>query len=136
ARVERLARRREQLGPVNPLAGREYEEAREYVDGLEAQRRDLETAMRELESLIAETDRHIREAFESTFEAAASNFEEVVAQLFPSGRGRLRLMREDRAPRPVLGGAPTDEAASGADAEDADAEATDLEEDELGGESE
>jgi chromosome segregation protein len=106
ARIERLARRREQLGPVNPLAEREYDEAREYVDGLEAQRRDLETAMRELESLIAETDRRIRVAFETTFEATARNFEDVVGQLFPGGRGRLRLVSEDRGPRPVLGGAP------------------------------
>ena len=35
----------------------------------------------------------IRESFESTFEAAARNFEEVVEQLFPGGRGRLRLVK-------------------------------------------
>jgi chromosome segregation protein len=105
-RVARLARRREQLGPVNPLAEREYADARAYVEELETQRRDLETAMRELRSLIEETDRHIREAFETTLAAAAERFEEVVAQLFPGGRGRLRLVREDSAPRPVLGGEP------------------------------
>src|SRR5207302_6850278 len=32
ARVERLARRREQLGPVNPLAKQEYEEAGAHVE--------------------------------------------------------------------------------------------------------
>ena len=133
ARIERLARRREQLGPVNPLAGREYEEALEYVDGLEAQRRDLETAMRELESLIAETDRRIRDAFETTFDAAARNFEDVVAQLFPGGRGRLRLVREDRGPRPVLGGASAgaDGAGDGA-AEEAEAERPEDEDEQLG----
>jgi chromosome segregation protein len=61
--------------------------------------------MRELEGLIRDTDRRIREAFEETFAAAASNFEEVVEQLFPGGRGRLRLVKEDAGPRPVLGGA-------------------------------
>jgi chromosome segregation protein len=133
ARIERLARRREQLGPVNPLAEREYDEAREYVDGLEAQRRDLETAMRELESLIAETDRRIREAFETTFEAAARNFEEVVSQLFPGGRGRLRLVREDRGPRPVLGGAPAGEDANDdGRAEESEAERPEEEEEEFG----
>ena len=59
--------------------------------------------MRELESLIRDTDRRIREAFEETFTAAARNFEEVAEQLFPGGRGRLRLVREE-GPRPVLGG--------------------------------
>ena len=41
-RVERLARRREALGPVNPLAAEEYREAVERVEELEGQRADLE----------------------------------------------------------------------------------------------
>ncbi len=103
-RVARLERRREQLGPVNPLAKDEYADAVAHVEELEHQRDDLETAMRELHGLIAETDRQIRETFEQTFHAAATNFEEVVGHLFPGGRGRLRLVREDAGPRPVLGG--------------------------------
>ena len=104
SRIERLRRRREQLGPVNPLAQREHAEALEHVAELERQREDLESALRELEGLIRDTDRRIREAFEATFTAAASNFEEVVEHLFPGGRGRLRMVREDAGPRPVLGG--------------------------------
>jgi chromosome segregation protein len=117
ARIERLHRRREQLGPVNPLAKREYEEAVAHVEELEGQREDLETAMRELETLIRDTDRRIREAFEQTFTAAADNFEEVAEQLFPGGRGRLRLVHEDAGPRPVLGGA-DDEAPAEEESED------------------
>jgi chromosome segregation protein len=105
ARIERLQRRREQLGPVNPLAKAEYEEALAHVEELERQREDLETALRELKVLIRDTDRQIRETFEATFTAAARNFEELAAELFPGGRGRLRLVREDSGPRPVLGGA-------------------------------
>ena len=105
ARIERLQRRREQLGPVNPLAKAEYEEALAHVEELERQREDLETALRELKTLIRDTDRQIRETFEETFTAAAKNFEELAEQLFPGGRGRLRLVREDSGPRPVLGGA-------------------------------
>jgi chromosome segregation protein len=105
ARIERLQRRREQLGPVNPLAKAEYEEALAHVEELERQREDLETALRELKTLIRDTDRQIRETFEATFTAAAKNFEELADQLFPGGRGRLRLVREDSGPRPVLGGA-------------------------------
>ena len=103
-RVERLRRRREQLGPVNPLAGQEYEEAVARVDELEEQRRDLESALAELEGLIKETDRRIRESFEETFAAAARNFEDVVAHLFPGGRGRLRLVHPEQGPRPVIAG--------------------------------
>jgi chromosome segregation protein len=41
ARIERLARRRESLGPVNPLAKQEYDEAIAHVEELESQRADL-----------------------------------------------------------------------------------------------
>jgi chromosome segregation protein len=103
-RIERLARRREQLGPVNPLAREEYAQAVEHVEGLEHQREDLETALRELEKLIHDTDREIRESFEQTFLAAAANFEELAQKLFPGGRGRLRLVSERDTPARVLGG--------------------------------
>ena len=109
---------------MNPLAQEEYAEAMAHVEELEAQREDLETALRELEKLIAETDRQIRETFEATFEAAAKNFEELAAQIFPGGRGRLRLVTERIGPRPVLGGAdlPSDEDGSVEDAGEADEE--------------
>jgi chromosome segregation protein len=103
-RLERLAKRREQLGPVNPLAQDEYAEALGRVEELEAQRTDLETALRELEGLIKDTDRQIRETFEETFEAAAANFEELAARVFPGGHGRLRLVSEGEGQAPVIGG--------------------------------
>ncbi|HXR14351.1 MAG TPA: AAA family ATPase, partial [Solirubrobacteraceae bacterium] len=103
-RVERLARRRELLGAVNPLAAEEYREELERVEALEEQRSDLEGALRELRMLIANTDREIAESFEQTFAAAAANFEALVGDVFPGGRGRLRLVREEAGPRPLLGG--------------------------------
>jgi chromosome segregation protein len=127
ARLERLTRRRELLGPVNPLAGQEYAEALEHTEELERQRIDLETALRELERLIADTDRQIRETFEHTFESAARNFEEVAAQLFPGGRGRLRLVAESDRPARVLGDQPPPEAQ---DPDDVAPDAEDQDEDE------
>jgi chromosome segregation ATPase len=102
-KLERLDRRRAQIGPVNPLAEREYEEASDHVEQLQAQREDTERAMRELESLIREIDDEIERAFEETFEATATNFEEMVEHLFPGGRGRLRrvslrAVQEEQAP--------------------------------------
>jgi chromosome segregation ATPase len=101
--LERLGRRREQLGPVNPLAEREYEEALEHVGELSEQREDLEKALAELNGLITETDRKIESAFNETFDAAQKNFEDLIGHLFPGGRGRLRLVDEN-TPRAVLGG--------------------------------
>ena len=120
-RIERLRRRREQLGPVNPLAKDEYEQALEHVTELETQRDDLETALRELRTLIRDTDRQIDQTFEETFDAAARNFEELAAQLFPGGRGRLLLVKEERG---ITGfaGEPSATDAGDADAEDADLE--------------
>ncbi|MGI8845860.1 MAG: AAA family ATPase, partial [Thermoleophilaceae bacterium] len=118
-RIERLARRREQLGPVNPLAAQEYDEAVGHVEELEVQRTDLEGAMAELQSLIRDTDRRIRESFEETFESAAGYFEELVAHLFPGGSGKLRLVAPDQGPRSVLGG----EAEEGQSGEDGQGEA-------------
>jgi chromosome segregation ATPase len=102
-RLERLERRRAQIGPVNPLAEQEYDEAREHVEALQAQREDIERSMRELESLIREIDAEIERAFEETFEGTAKNFEEMVEHLFPGGRGRLRRVnlrpvRDDERP--------------------------------------
>ncbi|MGH2866232.1 MAG: chromosome segregation SMC family protein [Solirubrobacteraceae bacterium] len=119
ARLERLGRRREQLGPVNPLAQDEYAEALAHVEELETQRADLEAALRELEKLIADTDRQIRTTFEATFAAAASGFEELAAQLFPGGSGRLRLVNERPGPARVIGG---ETPGSDAEGEEDDAE--------------
>jgi chromosome segregation protein len=135
ARVERLTRRREQLGPVNPLAQEEYSEALAHVEELETQRGDLETALRELRSVIRETDRQIEETFEQTFAAAARNFEELVGDVFPGGSGRLRLVREDQGPRPVLGGQPLPDG-EGVDADTIEAAAEAESAAERGGEEE
>jgi chromosome segregation ATPase len=102
-RLERLDRRRAQIGPVNPLAEQEYDEARDHVEALQAQREDIERSMRELESLIRDIDEEIERAFEATFAATAKNFEEMVEHLFPGGRGRLRRVslrpvRDDERP--------------------------------------
>ena len=120
ARLERVARRREQLGPVNPLAQEEYAEAVAHVEELETQRADLETALRELEKLIADTDKQIRTTFEQTFAATATAFEELAGQLFPGGEGRLRLVsgHDPAHPARVIGGQQAPEADG--DSEDAD----------------
>ncbi len=117
ARLQRLQRRREQLGPINPLAMEEYAQAVEHVEELEARRGDLESALRELRSVIRDTDRQIHETFEATFAAAARNFEELVGDVFPGGKGRLRLISDQVAPRAVLGGAAPTTDAQGASEE-------------------
>jgi chromosome segregation protein len=107
-RLGNLRLRRERLGPVNPLAQREYEEALEHLEQMLAQREDTERALRELEGIIRDIDAEITRSFDQTFAATAENFEEMISHLFPGGSGRLRSV--DLRPVP-------DEAAEGEEGE-------------------
>jgi chromosome segregation protein len=117
ARLARLERNREKIGPVNPLAEREYADAREHVTELADQRKDLEKAITELRALIRRIDQEIAAAFEETFDATARGFEEMVAALFPGGRGRLRRV-DVGGPRPFAGQSVDGNQEAGAEEED------------------
>jgi chromosome segregation protein len=90
-KAERLERRREALGQVNPLAKEEYEREKERLAELAEQRADLEQSLAELEKLRDELDETVERRFAETYAAVERNFEEVAATLFPGGEGRLRL---------------------------------------------
>jgi chromosome segregation protein len=90
-KIERLERRRETLGQVNPLAKEEYEREKERLTELAEQRADLEASLKELEELRAELAETVERRFDETFAAVSGHFEEVAATLFPGGHGRLRL---------------------------------------------
>ncbi|MFY9488106.1 MAG: AAA family ATPase [Solirubrobacterales bacterium] len=118
ASLARIARRRELLGPINPLAQDEYAEAIAHVEELESQRNDLESALKELGDLIKEIDRTIRRSFEETFESTSTHFEELIGRLFPGGSGQLNLVEEERPKTAPLtsAGADASEIAAAADA--------------------
>jgi chromosome segregation protein len=89
--VERLDRRREQLGGVNPFAKEEYEREKEHLEELRTQRADLERSLDELDKLRRELTETVERRFAETFAAVERNFAEVAGTLFPGGEGRLRL---------------------------------------------
>jgi chromosome segregation protein len=117
ARLERIGRRRDQLGPVNPLAAEQHAEAQAHLKEIVDRREDLEAALRELGSVIRDADRQIRETFEDTFQRVARNFQEVIGDVFPAGSGRLRLVRAEIQPAPVLGDAAAIDGAPGSESE-------------------
>jgi chromosome segregation ATPase len=94
-KLERLERRREALGRVNPLAKEEYDEEKERLDTLSTQRADLEASLEELQKLRNELTETVERRFEETFASVEKNFTEVAATLFPGGEGRLRLTEPD-----------------------------------------
>jgi chromosome segregation protein len=91
ATIERLERRRETLGQVNPLAHEEYEAEKERLEELATQRADLEASLAELEKLRNELAETVERRFTETFDAVRGHFEDVTATVFPGGEGRLRL---------------------------------------------
>jgi chromosome segregation ATPase len=89
-KLERLERRHEALGRVNPLAKEEYEAEKARVEELAVQREDLEVSLKQLEELRADLTRTVETRFEETFASVQAHFEEVAATLFPGGQGHLR----------------------------------------------
>jgi chromosome segregation protein len=94
-RLERLERRREQLGGVNPFAKEEYAQEKERLSELREQREDLERSLEELRGLRDELTETVERRFAETFDAVERNFAEVASTLFPGGHGRLRLTEPD-----------------------------------------
>src|SRR5207237_2739308 len=102
-RIERLERRRESLGQVNPLAKEEYDQEKERLVELSTQRADLEQSLTELETLRDDLTRTVEQRFAETFAAVQENFAEVASTLFPGGEGRLRLTEpEDDEDQPGI----------------------------------
>jgi chromosome segregation protein len=91
AKIERLERRREGLGQVNPLAKEEHEREKERLAELVVQREDLEASLKELEELRADLAETVERRFDETFASVSKHFAEVAETLFPGGHGRLRL---------------------------------------------
>jgi chromosome segregation protein len=94
-RAERLERRRESLGQVNPLAKEEYDAEKIRLEELTTQRADLEQSLDELDKLRTELTETVERRFAETFDAVQANFAEVAATLFPGGEGRLRLTESE-----------------------------------------
>lgn len=91
AAVERAERRRERIGPVNPLAEQECAEIEERAEFLAEQRRDLEASMSQLQEVIDELDEHIEATFAEIFSATREHFSAVIASVFPGAKGTLKL---------------------------------------------
>lgn len=92
-----LRRRIEALGPVNPEALTEYQEAQQRYDFLNTQRQDLIDSIRDTEKAINEIDTESRKRFIEAFHAINQNFKKMFATLFGGGSGEMRLTGEGDA---------------------------------------
>jgi chromosome segregation protein len=92
AAAERVQRRMESIGPVNPLAEAECAELAERATFLREQRRDLERSLEELGELIADLTTRIDRDFAQVFAVIQDHFAHMMETLFPGGRGHLSIL--------------------------------------------
>jgi chromosome segregation protein len=96
-RYQELRTRIEALGPVNPQALEEFQDAQQRYDFLNAQRQDLLDSIRDTERAIQEIDVESRKRFIEAYEAINANFREMFNTLFGGGTGEMRLTNEENA---------------------------------------
>ncbi len=97
ARVDDIKERLRNIGPVNLLALKEYEQEKERADFLQAQRADLMKARQNLTETIDIINKTARERFLETFENVQKNFANVFKSFFEGGRASL-VLREGNDP--------------------------------------
>jgi chromosome segregation protein len=96
-RVQKLQRKLESIGPINPLAAREYAEQQVRHAELSEQRKDLEATAKELDRMVRDLDETLAARFDETFALVQEHFEAGIAALFPGGHGTLKLVAPDGA---------------------------------------
>ncbi|MSP50787.1 MAG: chromosome segregation protein SMC [Alphaproteobacteria bacterium] len=90
ARLQRLVRERETMGPVNLRAEQEAEEVNAKLVELQSERTDLEGAIAKLRHGIVSLNREGRERLLEAFKKVDENFRNLFGQLF-AGDGRAFL---------------------------------------------
>jgi chromosome segregation protein len=93
-RYQDVRARIEALGPVNPQALEEYQEAQQRYEFLNTQRQDLLDSIRDTEKAIQELDTESRRRFEQAFQSINTHFKEMFETLFGGGQGEMRLTDE------------------------------------------
>lgn len=91
ARLERLTRERDNIGPVNLRAEQEVEELKEQISGMENERDDLVAAIARLRSAISSLNKEGRERLLASFKKVDSHFRELFVKLFGGGQAHLAL---------------------------------------------
>jgi chromosome segregation protein len=84
----------EALGPVNPQALEEFQEAQQRYEFLNTQRQDLLDSIKDTESAIQELDTESRRRFKEAFDAINEHFRGMFRVLFGGGQGEMRLTDE------------------------------------------
>ena len=95
ARLDKLNRERENIGPVNLRADIEAAELDTRIGEMQSEREDLLGAIAKLRHGIAGLNREGRERLLAAFEAVDGHFRTIFTQLFGGGSARLALTESE-----------------------------------------
>jgi chromosome segregation protein len=95
ARLDRLSRERDAIGPVNLVAEREAEEVETRVESLQRERAELAEAITRLRRGIAALDQEGRKRLQGAFETLNGHFSTLFQRLFGGGRAHLTLTDDE-----------------------------------------
>jgi chromosome segregation protein len=95
ARIQRLIRERENIGPVNLRAESEAAEIESQLSGMQSDRADLVSAIARLRQGISSLNREGRERLLAAFEVVNKNFAELFTRLFGGGRAHLSFTEHE-----------------------------------------
>lgn len=93
--VEILRQKVKNLGPVNLLALKEYEQEKGRLDFLEKQQEDLVSAEQNLKETISHINQTAQEKFDTIFQEIRQNFITVFKQFFPEGDADLVITPDE-----------------------------------------
>ena len=97
AKYKEVKHKIDNLGPVNPQALEEFEEASQRYEFLSTQRQDLLDSIKDTEKAIQDLDGESRKRFLEAFQAINANFKDMFKILFGGGVGEMRLTDESNA---------------------------------------
>ncbi|MCR9221548.1 MAG: AAA family ATPase [Alphaproteobacteria bacterium] len=95
AKIERLKRERDTIGPVNLRAEQEAEELAQQIESMTTEREDLLAAIARLRQGINALNREGRERLLAAFEKVDAHFQELFVRLFGGGEAKLTLTESD-----------------------------------------
>ena len=95
ARWQRLARERDEMGPVNLRAELEAAALETEIAGIERDRDELATAIAKLRGGIGHLNREGRERLAAVFQQVDQQFQALFTRMFGGGRAHLALVGSD-----------------------------------------
>ena len=95
AKLERLVRERENMGPVNLRAEQEAAELDTQIGDMQRERADLISAIARLRQGIASLNKEGRQRLLAAFDQVNRHFEELFHRLFGGGKAHLKLTESE-----------------------------------------